>query len=377
MALPSYIVTQSSPVSDVADSTDLISTAVGKGAALIGINDAGGKYTSTTVEGALQELGSAGLAIGSPIAGSTPSRLLWSDASGELANPTSADTIVVEAFIYQNVTGLIGPTLLNGFYATTSNGGVISSDFYADAGSVNDSGDVSSAINAICNGGYTSSGVTSLAQGKAGTVATYGFKGKAEYLSSGNTYGVYGEAGDAASGSTDHAIYGNALHSSAFAGYFNGKTNTTGEIQSNGSRVNYNLSVYASGTAYTLTNSTAKTDFGTTDPVLTIDKAGTYLITAAANLKYSGATFAATQTASFKLRRTNNTAADLTNAARTITLRVITTTTDNAGTVQIPGVVYTTSNTDDLIELWSSLSAAPSAGSVVCDSAEIIAIRLY
>jgi hypothetical protein len=52
MTLPTYIVTQSSPVSDVADATVLASTA---GAATVGISDAGGFYSSTTVEGALQE----------------------------------------------------------------------------------------------------------------------------------------------------------------------------------------------------------------------------------------------------------------------------------------------------------------------------------
>lgn len=52
MALPSYIVTSSAPVSDVADADVLAGTG---GAATIGIADAGSKFTGTTVEAALQE----------------------------------------------------------------------------------------------------------------------------------------------------------------------------------------------------------------------------------------------------------------------------------------------------------------------------------
>ena len=37
-------------------------------------------------------------------------------------------------------------------------------------------------------------------------------------------------------------------------------------------------SVYASGTAYSVTNSSAAVDFGTTDPSLTLTLPGTYLL---------------------------------------------------------------------------------------------------
>jgi hypothetical protein len=75
------------------------------------------------------------------------------------------------------------------------------------------------------------------------------------------------------------------------------------------------LSVYAAGTAYQLTASDAALDFGTTDPSLTLTKAGTYLLTARVRLDYNGATFSAVRTATLKLRRTNNTAADLSNGS--------------------------------------------------------------
>lgn len=149
------------------------------------------------------------------------------------------------------------------------------------------------------------------------------------------------------------------------------------QIDSNGYRVNYPLAAYASGTVYSLTNTSALVDFGTTDPILTIDKPGTYWVSGKAQLKYNAATFAANQTATCKIRRTNNTAADLSGATRTIDTRIITTITDNAGLVEVPETVYTTTNQDDHLQLWCSLSAAPGAGSVDVTSAEITAKRQY
>jgi len=135
--------------------------------------------------------------------------------------------------------------------------------------------------------------------------------------------------------------------------------------------------VYASGTAYTLTNSSAAVDFGTTDPSLTLAQPGTYLIFSRANLKYTGATFAASRTVTLKLRRTNNTAGDLSNASTTFLTDIITTLTYTAGVVQLPPVLYTTSNDSDVISLFGDVSAAPSAGSLDITAAEIIAIRLF
>lgn len=136
-----------------------------------------------------------------------------------------------------------------------------------------------------------------------------------------------------------------------------------------------NFTTYASGTAYTLTGSSAALDFGTTDPVLTINQTGTYLIMANVGLKYTAATYAGAQTVSLKLRRTNNTAADLSNGARTVELPVLTAFT-GGDVMQLPGVVYTATS-GDIITIFGILSATPSAGSITTDSAEVIAIRLF
>lgn len=137
------------------------------------------------------------------------------------------------------------------------------------------------------------------------------------------------------------------------------------------------LSVYASGTAYQLTNTNALLNFGTTDPTLTITSAGVWLILARARIDYTGATFAAVRTGTLKLRRTNNTAADLGNGQVQYLTDIITTLTYTLGSFNLPPIVYTTTNSNDVIELWGSISVVPTAGSLDASEAEIVAIKLY
>jgi hypothetical protein len=134
-------------------------------------------------------------------------------------------------------------------------------------------------------------------------------------------------------------------------------------------------SAYASGTVYTLTATPALVDFGTTDPAITIPAGGAFVLTGGLNVKYVGATYAANQTCTVKLRKTSGTAADVTSATRTITLRIVTTITDDAGYVTIPPTVFN-ATAGDVIQVWASVSATPSAGSVTVDSAEILATPL-
>jgi hypothetical protein len=138
-----------------------------------------------------------------------------------------------------------------------------------------------------------------------------------------------------------------------------------------------NLSVYAAGTAYQLTNTSAKLDFGTTDPSLTITAPGTWLINAKARLDYNAATFAANRTVTLKLRRTNNTAADVTNSSTQSITGIVTTITQTYAVIQLPAVFYTTSNSNDVLEIWGDVSVVPSAGSLDAVEANITATRLY
>ncbi|MGV1047661.1 MAG: hypothetical protein ACOYD4_03930 [Solirubrobacterales bacterium] len=137
------------------------------------------------------------------------------------------------------------------------------------------------------------------------------------------------------------------------------------------------LSVAAAGTAYSLTNTAALLNFGTTDPSLTINAPGTYLLLASVRIDYTAATFAAVRTLTLKIRRTNNTAADITGATRSAKTDIITTLTYTLGDIQIPPAVYVTTNSDDVLEIWGSIDVVPSAGSIDAVDATLVAVRLF
>lgn len=134
-------------------------------------------------------------------------------------------------------------------------------------------------------------------------------------------------------------------------------------------------SVEAAGTVYSLTNTAAAVTFGTTSPSITLDQAGTYLIIAQANMLYNAATFAAVRNVTAKLRRTNNTAADLTGMSRTLKTSIITILTYAFPMVQLIGI-YTTANANDVISLFADIDTVPTAGSIDVTQASIVAIRL-
>lgn len=137
------------------------------------------------------------------------------------------------------------------------------------------------------------------------------------------------------------------------------------------------LSVYAAGTAYQLTATQALLNFGTTDPSLTLDAAGTYVIFARARIDYNAATFADEETVTLKLRRTNNTAADLTNSSTSFLTAIITTLSHTAAIIDLPPVVYVTDNSDDIVQLWGACVDLPGAGSIDATEASIVALRIF
>lgn len=141
-----------------------------------------------------------------------------------------------------------------------------------------------------------------------------------------------------------------------------------------GTNFNAVVQTLATGTAYQLTNSAAALDFGTTDPVVVLNKAGRWLIFAEVQLEYTGATVIA-ETASLKLRRTNNTAADVTTA-RTLDLPVATTLTHTYGSFKLPVANYTTAATDDSITIFGNVSAGLGAGTIDASAASITALYL-
>jgi hypothetical protein len=145
----------------------------------------------------------------------------------------------------------------------------------------------------------------------------------------------------------------------------------------NGVAVGKSVTAYGTGTAYSLTNAAAAIDLGTTDPAIVLDEAGTYLILGQAHLARAGATVVA-ETATIKVRRTNNTAADV-SVLPVIDLPASTTLTDTLGIFAIPPFIYTTANDDDALALFGQVSATLSAGTINATAigTSLVAIRLF
>lgn len=148
------------------------------------------------------------------------------------------------------------------------------------------------------------------------------------------------------------------------------------DLDINGAPLGKTVTAYGVGTVYTFTDTAAAIDFGTTDPAIVLNAAGTYLISGQVHVAYAGATVAA-ETATLKVRRTNNTAADL-SVVVVIDLPVATTLTNSYGIVTIPPFVYTTTAADDAVSLFANVSAALGAGTITATAigTSLVAVRL-
>ena len=132
-------------------------------------------------------------------------------------------------------------------------------------------------------------------------------------------------------------------------------------------------SVYAAGTAYALTATNAPVVFGTTSPVLVLATAGTYNLTGQVTVNYVGATFAANQTVTVELYRTNNTPGAIANTSAAVVTGIVTTITGTLAVITLPTVAYTTLVGTDSITIYGIVTVIPSAGTIVIASASIIA----
>jgi len=137
---------------------------------------------------------------------------------------------------------------------------------------------------------------------------------------------------------------------------------------------------YGSGTAHTITGASfAAVVFGTSGTQeVTLTTAGTWLLQARARVDFVGATFAAVRTVSFKNRRTNNTAGDVTNSATAFkTPLSVAALTYTALDVVFPPVTYATANVDDVLQMQVAIDTDPGAGSVQIVEADIVATYLH
>lgn len=125
-------------------------------------------------------------------------------------------------------------------------------------------------------------------------------------------------------------------------------------------------SVVAAGTAYTLTATPALVDFGTTDPSLVLaGKVGTqYLLSGYVGIRAVGATFAANQVVTVKLRQATGVAADVTGGSRTIQTEIMTTFSGQIANLSLGNIQFQKTTEGDTIQIFASIDGLPSAGSV-------------
>lgn len=131
------------------------------------------------------------------------------------------------------------------------------------------------------------------------------------------------------------------------------------------------------GTAYSLTATSAAIVGGTTSPTLTITDAGTYRMEFCLVLNFNGATFAADKNVTLKLRRTNNTATDLTSGTMpALHTGVVTTFTSTWGAFCWVAADYT-ATAGDVVTVFGDVATVPSAGSLDVIGGFLRATRVY
>lgn len=150
----------------------------------------------------------------------------------------------------------------------------------------------------------------------------------------------------------------------------------TWHVRMSSALTTYPTIVYAAGSPYSLTNSNVAVDFGTTDPAFVLSAPGKYRLQGGGVIGYTGATFAANRDVTMKLRRTNNTAADVTGSSLALVTDTTTTATGTLASFRLPDVIYSTANSDDAIAMFGGLNAAPSAGTLDVTSAWVSYERL-
>lgn len=128
--------------------------------------------------------------------------------------------------------------------------------------------------------------------------------------------------------------------------------------------------------SYTVTATSAGVTYAFPDSAfINLNAVGTYALGGMVKVDLVGATFAANQTITVKLRQTSGTPADVPQAISTFTVPVVTTATQTLGFIPIPTVIFSSAG-NETIQIFVDVSVLPSAGSVKITQSSILAIRL-
>lgn len=152
----------------------------------------------------------------------------------------------------------------------------------------------------------------------------------------------------------------------------------TGKLTTNGAQIGLNISTYSASGTYDFTTTTNTLAIGTSSSTITLVSSGTYRIDSMANMRYNGATFAANQFVTLHLYRQNNTPGVVSNSQTQQETQIsVGALTNQFGQYNLNPIFYTTTNTNDIISLQGSITAAPGAGSFQATEASVVAQRLY
>lgn len=135
------------------------------------------------------------------------------------------------------------------------------------------------------------------------------------------------------------------------------------------------FSAVGSGTAYTLTGTSALLNLGTSQPSVTLTNKGTYLIFATA-LYPLGAATSTLYTITTVLHRTNNTSGDIAGSSVAISYVVGSALSGADQNVVLPLGVYTTTTNGDILQIWGKVVVAFGSGAPTCSAAGLYAVQI-
>lgn len=131
----------------------------------------------------------------------------------------------------------------------------------------------------------------------------------------------------------------------------------------------------SSGTAFTIPASQADVVFGTSSPTVTITSPGTYLISGGINFGPSGATTSTVTAVYLGVKRTNNSAAVLVNRAIG-GFELMTAITGIMQTGMVLPLIYTTTNSNDILTLVANYTGTITSGTFVSNDAVLLAVKI-